>query len=82
MKDIMKIIKSLEDSGLLMKDISKIIKNEAKEQNWVFLGILLRTLGASLLGNLLTGRDAIRAGKTFIAMSPGQRTIGAVERKN
>ena len=76
MKDIMKIIKSLEDSGLLMKDISKIIKNEAKEQNWVFLGILLRTLGASLLGNLLRGKDAITA------MSPGQRTIGAVERKN
>ena len=82
MKDIMKIIKSLEDSGLLMKDISKIIKNEAKEQNWVFLGILLRTLGASLLGNLLTGKDAITAGKKVIAMSPGQRTIGAVERKN
>ena len=82
MKDIMKIIKSLEDSGLLMKDISKIIKNEAKEQNWVFLGILLRTLGASLLGNLLRGKDAITAGKKFIAMSPGQPTIGAVERKN
>ena len=82
MKDIMKIIKSLEDSGLLMKDISKIIKNEAKEQNWVFLGILLRTLGASLLGNLLRGKDAITAGKKFIAMSPGKRTIGAVERKN
>ena len=82
MKDIMKIIKSLEDSGLLMKDISKIIKNEAKEQNWVFLGILLRTLGASLLGNLLRGKDAITEGKKFIAMSPGKRTIGAVERKN
>ena len=65
-----------------MKDISKIIKNEAKEQNWVFLGILLRTLGASLLGNLLTGKDAIRAGKKFIGMSAGQRTIGTVERKN
>ena len=62
MNDIMKIIKSLEESGLLIKGVSEAIKNEAKEQKGGFLGMLLGTLGASLLGNLLTGKDTIRAG--------------------
>ena len=53
--DIMKIVKSLEESGLLVKDVSEIIKNEAKEQKGGFLGMLLGTLGARLLGNLLAG---------------------------
>ena len=52
MNDIMKIIKSLEESGLLIKGVSETIKNEVKEQNGGFLGMLLGTLGASLLGNL------------------------------
>ena len=51
----MKIVKSLEESGLLVKDVSEIIENEAKEQKGGFLGMLLGTLGARLLGNLLTG---------------------------
>ena len=55
MNDIMKIVKSLEESSLLIKGISKTIKNEAKEQKGRFLSMLLRTLGAGLLGNLLTG---------------------------
>ena len=59
MNDIMKIIKSPEESGLLIKDISEIIKNEAKDQTGVFLGMLLGTLGASLLRNLLKGKGAI-----------------------
>ena len=54
MEDIMKIIKSLEASGLLIKGVSETIKNEAKEQKRGFIGMLLETLGASLLGNLLT----------------------------
>ena len=53
MKNIMKIVKSLEESGLLLKGVSKTIKNEAKEQKRRFPGMLLETLGASLLGNLL-----------------------------
>ena len=53
--DIMKIVKSLEESGLLMEGISKTIKDEAKEQKWGFLSMLLGTLGASLFGNLLIG---------------------------
>ena len=55
MKDIMKIIKALENSGILLKGVSKTIKNETKEQRGEFLSMLLGTLGASLLGNLLTG---------------------------
>ena len=55
MKDIMKIIKALENSGILLEGVSKAIKNETKEQRGGFLSMLLGTLGASLLGNLLTG---------------------------
>ena len=53
--DIMKIIKALEKSGILLKGVSKTIKDETKEQRGGFLSMLLGTLGASLLGNLLTG---------------------------
>ena len=60
--DIMKIIKSFEESALLIKGVSETIKNEAKEQKGGFLGMLLSTLGGSLLGNLLTGKGTIRAG--------------------
>ena len=63
MNDIMKIVKSLEDSGLLIKEVNKAIKNEAKEQKGGFIGILLGTLGASLLRNLSTAKDTIRASK-------------------
>ena len=58
---IVKLVKSLEDSGLLIKVVSETIKNEAKEQKGEFLGMLLGSLGASLLGNLLTGKVTIRA---------------------
>ena len=66
MNDIVKIIKSLEESNLLIKGVSKIIQNEAKEQKGGFLGMLLGLLGASLLGNLLTGKGTIRAGEGTI----------------
>ena len=56
MNDIMKIVKSLKESGLLIKGISEGIRNGVKEQKGGFLGMLLGTLGASLLGNLLTGK--------------------------
>ena len=58
-EDIIKIVKSLEDSGLLLKGVTKTVQNEIKEQKGGFLSILLGTLGASLLGNLLTGKGAI-----------------------
>ena len=63
MEDIFKIIKSLEGSGLLLKGVTKTVQNEVKEQKGGFLGMLLGTLGASLLGNLLTGKGIYRAGK-------------------
>ena len=59
MKDIMKIIKALENSGILLKGVSKTIKNETEEQRGGFLSMLLGTLGASLLGNLLSGGKGI-----------------------
>ena len=57
--DIMKIVKALENSGILLKGVSKAIKSETKEQKGGFLSMLLGTLGASLLGKLLTGGKGI-----------------------
>ena len=59
MEDIIKIIKSLEDSGLLLKEVSKTVQDEAREQNGGFLSMLLGTLSASILENILTGKGAI-----------------------
>ena len=62
MNDIIKIIQALEDSDILLKGVTKTIKNETKEQKGGFLSMLLGTLRASLLGNLLTGKGILRAG--------------------
>ena len=62
----MKRVKSLEESGLLIKDVSQTIKNKAKEQRGGFLNMFWGTLGASLLGNLSTGKGTIRAGEGAI----------------
>ena len=62
MNDIMKIVQSLEDSNILLKGVTETIKNETKEQKGGFLSMLLGTLGASLLGNLLSGKGIVRAG--------------------
>ena len=61
--DIIKIVKSLEDSGLLVKRITETVQNEVKEQKGAFLSTFLGTLGASLLGDLLIGKEIYRAGK-------------------
>ena len=63
MEDIIKIVKSLEDSGLLLKGVTETVQNEVKEQKGGFLSMLLGTLGASLLGNLLTGKGVNKKGK-------------------
>ena len=60
--DIMKIVQALEGSNILLKRVTKTIKNETKEQKGGFLSMLLGTLGVSLLGNLLTGKGIVRAG--------------------
>ena len=61
MQDLLKIVKSLEDSGLLLDGITETVKNEVKEQKGGFVSMLLDALGASLLGNMLAGRGVIRA---------------------
>ena len=72
MNDIMKIIEALENSGILLKGVSKTIGNETKEQRGGFLSMLLGTLGASLLGNLLTGGKGImRAGNGIVRAGSG-----------
>ena len=65
-EDLIKIVKSFEDSGLLLKGVTESVQNEIKEQKSGFLSILLGTLGASLLGNLLTGKGIHRAGEGII----------------
>ena len=62
MENILKIVKSLEDSGLLLEGLSEAIKNEAKEQKEGFFSMLLCTLGASLLRNMLAGKRVVRGG--------------------
>ena len=75
MQDLLKIVKSLEDSGILLAGIAEIVKNEVKEQKGGFLSMLLGTLGASLLGDLLTknlsDRGVIRAGEGTIRAGCG-----------
>ena len=62
MNDIMKIIQALEDSSILLKRVTKTLENETKEQKGGFLSMLLGTLGASLLGNLLSAKGIVRTG--------------------
>ena len=77
MQDIIKIVKSLEDSGLLLKRVTETVQNEVKEQKGGFLSMLLGTLGASLLGNILTGRGINRAGKGQVTNRAGQGIVRA-----
>ena len=79
MEEIMKIIKSLEHSGLLLKRVSEIIRNEAKEQKGRFLSMLLGTLNVSLLGNIVAGKGIIRVGygSRDLQSKKGKRIIRA-----
>ena len=73
MDDILKIVKSLEDSGLLLKGVSETIQHEAKEQRGGFLSMLLGTLGASLLGDILSSKGVTRAGEGTIRAGYGSK---------
>ena len=82
MNDIIKIVKSLEDSGLLLKGVTETVQNEVKEQKGGFLSMLLGTLGAIFQGNILAGKGAIatsegqginRAGEGVIRASYGNK---------
>ena len=73
MKDLIRIVKSLEDSGLFLKGVCKTIQNETEEQKGGFLSMLLGTLGASLLGNILAGEGINRAGEGVIRAGYGNK---------
>ena len=79
MNDILKIVKPLEDSGLLLDGTTETVKNEVKEQKGGFPSILLGTLGASLIGDVLTkhlsGRGVIRAGEGTIRAGYGSKKV-------
>ena len=75
MQDLLKIVKSFEDSGILLDGITETVKNEVKEQKGGFLSMFLGTLGDSLLGDLLTknlsGKEVIRAGEGTVRAGYG-----------
>ena len=75
--DIIKIVKFLEDSGLLLEGVTETVQNEVKEQKGGFLSMLLGTLGASLLGNLLTGQGVNRARKDLGINRAGEGIVRA-----
>ena len=72
--DIINIVKSLEDSDLLLKGVTKTAQNKVKKQKRGFLSMLL---GASLLGNLLTGKGICSAGKSKEINREGEGVLGA-----
>ena len=72
MKDIIEIVKSLEDFGSLSKGVSETIQNKSKKHKGELLSMLLGTLSASLIGNILAGKRINRAGEGPIAKRKGQ----------
>ena len=72
-KDIIKIIKSLQDSGLLLEEVTETVQNEVTEQKGGFLSMLLGTWNASLLGNILSGRGINRAGEGIVRAGYGNK---------
>ena len=75
MNDVMKIIKSFEDSGLMIKGVSETIENETKKR-WISWHVIRDTLESSLLGNLLIGKGVMRAGETMIRVGKGAIRAG------
>ena len=87
MNDIMKIVQALEDSNILLKGVTKTTENGTKEQKGGFLSMLLDTLGATLLGNLLSGKEIVRAdsgnkkGKRIVKAGSGRPSFSALQNK-
>ena len=73
--DIIKIVKFLEDSGLLLKGVTETVQNEVKEQKGGFLSMLLGTLGAILLENILVGKRINRAGEGIVRAGYGSNEM-------
>ena len=82
MKNIIKIVKSQEDSGLLLEGVSETIQIEAKEKKGLFLSMLLHRLGASLLGNILLGKGVNRAGEGILRAGYGNKKVRKITTKN
>ena len=78
MKDILEILKYPEESDLLVEGVTFTIENEAKGKKGGFLPLLLNTLGDNLLGNILAGKEVIRAGESSQKTSRGQSATRAV----
>ena len=76
--DIMKIVQALEDSNILLKGVTKTIRNETKEQKGGFLSLLLGTLWASLLGSILAGKGIVRAGSGGRSLNSNKKGKGIV----
>ena len=76
MNDIIKTVQALEDSNILLKGVTKTIENKAKEQKGGFLSMLLGTIGASFLGNLLTGKGIEGAGSGRVLSPASQNNKG------
>ena len=82
MNGIMKIIEASENSAILLKEVTKTVENEIKEQRGGFLGMILGTLGASLIGNLLTdGKGMMRAGDGIVRAGDGIVRAGEGSKK-
>ena len=77
MEDLIKIVKSRKDSGLLLNGVTESVKNEIKEQRGGFLSMLLGTLVTSLLGNLLAGKGINRAGEGTVRAGKGRPLFSA-----
>ena len=82
MKDIIEIVKSLEHSSLFPEGVSETIQNEAKEQRGGFLSMLLSTLGASLIGNVLAGKGINRAAEGIVRAGYGNKKIKKQEKRD
>ena len=79
MNDIIKIIEALENSGILLKGVTKTIENETKEQRGGFLSMLLGTLVASLLGNILSGKGLARAREGIVRAGEGVKKTPKIQ---
>ena len=80
--DIMKIVQALEDSNSLLKGVTKIIKNETKEQKGGFVSMLLGTFRGSLLENILSGKGTVRAGSGRRSLKSYKNGKGIVRADN
>ena len=81
MKDIIEIVKSIGDSGLLLKEVSETVQNEAREQKGAFLSMLLSTIGTTLLGNILAGKEINRFGEGIVKAGHGRRSLNSTKNK-